>query len=37
VRTRRPGDDDQALNMDRSGRQLRRPIPGAALSLYLQL
>jgi len=25
---RRPGDDDQALNMARSGRQLRRPDPG---------
>src|SRR5271165_6389161 len=34
---RRPGDDDQALNMARSGRQLRRPIPGAVLSLYSQL
>ena len=34
---RRPGDDDQALNMARSGRQLRRPVPGAAPSLYPQL
>ena len=34
---RRPGDDDQALDMARSGRQLRRPVPGAALSLYPQL
>ena len=34
---RRPGDDDQALNITRSGRQLRRPTPGAALSLYQQL
>jgi hypothetical protein len=34
---RRPGDDDQALDMARSGRQLRRPDPGAVLSLYPQL
>jgi len=26
-RPRRPGDDDQALGMARSGRQLRRPVP----------
>jgi hypothetical protein len=25
---RRPGADDQALDMARSGRQLRRPVPG---------
>jgi hypothetical protein len=25
---RRPGDDDQALDMARSGRQLRRPVLG---------
>jgi MarR family len=36
-RFRRPGDDDQALNMARSDRELRRPIPGAALTLYPQL
>jgi hypothetical protein len=34
---RRRGDDDQVLGMARSGRQLRRPVPGAALSLYPQL
>ena len=34
---RRPGDDDRALNMARSGRQLRGRSPGAALSLYPQL
>jgi len=34
---RRPGDDDQALNMARSGRQHRQPTLGAALSLYPQL
>jgi len=34
---RRPGDDDQALNMARSGRQLRRPVPEAPLSVYPQL
>jgi hypothetical protein len=34
---RRPGADDQALDMARSGRQLRRPVPGAVLSLYPQL
>jgi hypothetical protein len=34
---RRPGDDDQTLDMARSGRQLRRPVPGAALILYPQL
>jgi hypothetical protein len=32
-----PGDDDQALDVARSGRQLRRAIPGVALSLYSQL
>jgi hypothetical protein len=36
-RTRSPGDDDQALNMARSGRQHRQPTLGAALSLYPQL
>ena len=36
-RTRSPRDNDQALDMARSGRQLRRPVPGAAFSLYSQL
>ena len=36
-RPRRPGDDDQALDIARSGRQLRWPTPGAAVSLYPQL
>jgi len=31
---RRPGDDDRALNMARSGRQLRRPVPGGLPSAY---
>ena len=31
---RRPGDDDQALNMARSGRQLRRPVPGGYPQAY---
>jgi hypothetical protein len=34
---RRAGDDDQALDMARSGRQLRRPVPRATLSLHSQL
>ena len=34
---RRPGGDGHALHMARSDRQLRRPVSGAALSLYAQL